>query len=399
MNVLILSSKMPYPPRDGGAIATLNLAAGLAKNGVGVAMLAINTGKHYYAPEKIPETIRELIDFISVKKDTSLKFTAALRNLVFSKDPYIAERFFFVGFEEALIEILEHKSFDIIQLEGPYFSLYIPYIKKLTNARIILRAHNVEFQIWNQRWKNEKRIIHRLYMMNMAKRVKKLEKRILSEIDLLVPISSRDEKVFLSMNPGLASVVVPAGLDISKYRNVTSVTWNSIFFIGSLDWVPNQEGLQWFVKHVLPHLLDHDKDISVHIAGRNPSEEFINSIAHPSIIYHGEVEDAITFMGKYRVMAVPLLTGSGIRIKILEGMAMGKCIVTTSIGAEGIPVKDGEHLFIANDGKTFARKLLELLNDPVVAGSMSAAARQLIQKKFDTFAIASKLLNHYKNLI
>ncbi len=140
----------------------------------------------------------------------------------------------------------------------------------------------------------------------------------------------------------------------------------------------------------------NDENAVLHFAGRNAPHEFLQAMKHPSLIYHGEVDDARAFMSMYSIMAVPLLTGSGIRIKILEGMAMGKCVVTTSIGAEGIPVSDGENILIANDGPSFANHLKNLMKDKSLSEQISQNARKFIQENFDNFAISQRLRDFYK---
>ena len=399
MKVLVLSTKLPYPAKDGGAIATLSLATGLAETGIDVTMLSFNTKKHFFPPEKIPAEILKSINIHTIDIDTSIQSLKALFNLFFSSKPYISERFYKPDFSKKLIELLTDNDFKIVQMEGPYFAQYLPLIRKYSNASIALRAHNIEHEIWDRIWKNEARPLKKIYLRNLARRIRNLEEKLLKNIDLLIPISDRDGELMVNKNPGLKSITIPAGIDLSRYKAKPSVPNRDIFFIGALDWAPNQEGIEWFMKKVMPHLSIDKKPVTFHIAGRNAPEEFIRSIFHPSVKYHGEVENAIEYMNKYDIMAVPLLSGSGIRIKILEGMALGKCIVTTSIGIEGIPAEDGKHLLLGDDGKTFAKQLLTLLENRNLANSMSADARKLVQEKFDTFTIASKLGDLYKNIV
>ncbi|MEX2370723.1 MAG: glycosyltransferase family 4 protein [Bacteroidales bacterium] len=398
MKVLILSTKLPYPPRDGGAIATLNLAKGLAMAGIEVSMLSFNTKKHYFDPRKIPEDICKLIAFHTITNDTSPRPLKAVLNLVFARTPYISDRFKSKNFTIKLKELLLSGNFNFVQMEGPYLAGYLPVVRSCSTARISLRAHNVEHEIWERRWKNESGLVARIYMKNLAGRIRKLEHRLLGQIDLLISISDRDQAILLSKHGSLPAITVPTGMDIAAYSFRNPGSARDICFIGALDWSPNQEGLRWFKGMVLPHLLEMDPAIIIHIAGRNAPAEFIRELDHPAITWHGEVDDAGKFMQEYGILAVPLLTGSGIRIKILEGMAQGICIVTTSIGAEGIPAEDGTHLLIGDDGKIFAEKLYWLLHNEDLAGNIADAARTLIKEKFDTFAVASDLGNLYKKM-
>jgi glycosyltransferase involved in cell wall biosynthesis len=199
------------------------------------------------------------------------------------------------------------------------------------------------------------------------------------------------------LNPGLKSISIPTGIDIKNYKVTNPQNQKDICFIGALDWAPNQKGLIWFIKEVLPFL--QKNNIKLHIAGRNAPRDFVSKLDIPSIVYHGEVDDAKKFISSFRILVVPLLTGSGIRIKILEGMALERCIITTSVGAEGLPVVDGEHLFITNEGKVFADKIIRLIEDGNLSERISGNARKLVSEKFDNFEIAGKLVDIYNNML
>jgi len=397
MNVLILSTKLPYPPRDGGAIATLNLAAGLAEAGFNVSMLSFNTSKHYTDPDTIPDALREKITFYTVDKDISIHPLKALYNLLFSGKPYIAERYHDRQFRLKLNDLLVSGKFDVVQLEGPYLGQYIPDIRRNASARVSLRAHNVEHRIWEKRKEHAQGPLQKFYFGLLAKRIKRLEENITRSIDLLVPISAPDSGI-LNKEKEVPSITIPAGLDLKAYPEATPNAGSRICFIGALDWVPNQEGLAWFIDLVLPLLLSSHPGAELHVAGRNAPQGIVQLLSHPSIVYHGEVEDAKAYMRDFGILAVPLLTGSGIRIKILEGMAMGMCVVTTHTGAAGLPVQNGAHLFAEEEPEPFAGRLRELLDNPSKCNAIGKTARNMVQENFDTFAIASRLGAFYKKM-
>lgn len=398
MKLLILSSKLPYPPIDGGAIATLTLAKGVADAGMDVTMLSLNTSKHFFPLEEIPDAIRNSIAIVAVEHNTSIKPLKAIFNLLFSRKPYISERFASKSFREMLIALLTRTKFDVVQLEGPYFAQYTHIIRKHSSALISLRAHNIEHEIWTRRWKNESRPLIRSYLRILAERIDLLETNLLKEIDALIPISDRDSAILLQKNRSLKNITIPASITLSDYPDSSEPFRRNLFFIGALDWAPNREGLEWFLTEVMPVLQKENEKIEFHVAGRNAPDQFIKFLNRPGVIFHGEVADAKDFISNHGIMAVPLLSGSGIRIKILEGMAMGKCIVTTTIGAEGIPAVHGKHLLVADSANAFAENLLTLLNDSEMARAMAAGARKLIQEKFDTFTLSKKLQDFYKNM-
>lgn len=396
MRILILTNKLPFPPKDGGSIATLNMMLGLQNAGNQLTCLALNTSKHPYPVNQIPKELGERIRFLGVDCDSSIRPLHLVINLMFSRHPYIAGRFNIKAFRKELATLLQDESFDIIQLEGPYPGQYIDLIRKKSNARISLRAHNVEHLIWERKASHEKSLLKRWYLMNMARRLKRFELEIAQGVDILIPISEQDSSCFRHMGLQKPMLTIPAGLILKNYPKSETQVEPSIFFIGALDWLPNQEGLNWFLFNVFDLLVAELPELSFHVAGRNAPAQYVKKLNHPNISYHGEVEDAISFMQSYRVMVAPLLTGSGIRIKILEGMALGRPVVTTSAGIEGIPVNNHPYVSVSDDPKVFSSHVVKLIKATNDQDPGAAQARQFISKHFDTFELSSRLSQFYK---
>ena len=396
MKILILTNKLPFPPRDGGSIATLNMITGLHDAGNQITCLALNTSKHPYPVKQIPSELGEAIRFLGVDCDSSIRPLHLVTNLLFSRGPYIAERFNIKGFRKALVSLLQEESFDIIQLEGPYPGQYLDLIRKKSDARISLRAHNVEHLIWERKALHETSPLKRWYLNNMAQRLKRYELEVAQGVDALIPITDRDASYFMELGVQKPLLTIPAGLSLKNYPLTELPAGPSIFFIGALDWLPNQEGLTWFLRNVFDLLLSELPELRFHVAGRNAPRHFIKKLKHPNISYHGEVEDAITFMQSYRVMVAPLLTGSGIRIKILEGMALGRPVVTTETGIEGIPAINHHNVAVVNDPLMFSSQIVKLLKDPQEMDRMIAEARQFLSRYFDTFELSIRLSQFYK---
>ncbi len=401
MRILQLTNKIPYPPKDGGAIATLNISRGLAQLGHEITILGMNTLKHYFNIKLIPEDITNLIDIREVVVDTKISAFAALKNLLFSDDPYNAERFFHDGFANALKKLLNEKSFDVIQLEGLYLGYYIDIIRAHSKAKISLRAHNIEHEIWERTASQEKLYWKKLYFRMLAVRIRRFEIRMLNKYDLLVPITERDASHYMSFGNKKPYLVVPSGFDTSLLvPKPDNINYPSVFFIGTLDWFPNQEGLVWFIEQVWPLVLQKHPDLKFHVAGRN-APQWITRLfnRNPNIDYMGEIEDAYQFITDNAVMVAPLFSGSGMRVKIIEGMALGKAIVTTTIGAEGIDVTPGKNIFVEDDAEGFCQQLDHLLNDRVLFNEVGKQANLFVGKNYDNHKISVSLADFYsKNL-
>ncbi len=399
MKIVLLTNKLPYPPKDGGSIATLNMITGLSDAGHSVTCLSLNTVKHRFPIEQIPAALAEKIRFYGIDCDSSIRPFKMLLNLLFSKEPYIAERFYNPAFSRKLNRLLDEEAFDIVQLEGPYLGRYIEKVRQKSNAVISLRAHNVEHRIWERKAANENRPLRKWYFRNMAKRLKRFELKVARDSNCLVCISPLDEKAFVEMGVNKPVITIPTGFELKEYPSTGLPKDPSVFFIGALDWLPNQEGLKWFLDHVIDPLRKELPGITFHVAGRNAPPTFEKLLSKKQVIYHGEIEDAKTFMKSYRIMVAPLFTGSGIRIKILEAMALGRPVVTTPIGIEGIPALNNKEILVSSDPESFKNQIIRLCQDDEIAQGLVRESRRLIQENFDTFGLSTRITQFFKEQV
>ncbi len=403
MRVLILTNKMPYPPRDGGSIATLSLALSLKQCRNYIEILSMNTSKHYTDLNSIPKEISENVKIHAVNVNTNINIFKAFSNFVFSNKPYNAQRFISKNFKNKLISLLQNNHFDIVQLEGLYLCPYIDTIRKYSKAKIALRSHNIEHEIWERASINEKNRFLRIYKNNLAKRIKAFKLFYLNSYDLLVPITKRDGNIFNELGNYKPQLATPTGIDSNnkfKFYNNKNSEFPGIFHIGALDWIPNQEGLTWFIENVWKIIIKDNPELKLKVAGRNApvffEEYLINS---PNIEYLGEVEDAIEFISSNSIMIVPLLSGSGMRIKIIEGMAAGKTIITTSIGTEGINTCHDKNILLANSSEEFLTVFNNVINNIDLHNRIANEAISFIAENFDNLKIAQKLNDFYSQNI
>lgn len=395
MRILQLTNKPPWPDKDGGAIAMLNLTRGFYRLGHEVTVLSMNTGKHTTLAETIPPEIRKMADFRFVEVPAPISPAAALANLLFSRDPYNAVRFISSDFRKALIALLGEKKFDVVQLEGLYLCPYIPLIREHSGALTAYRAHNIEAEIW-QRTAALTSGFRRWYLLNLARRIARFEKHWLNQYDLLVPITDRDDTMLRQMGNTRPSMVTPSGIEPPETEaGLRKPEFPSLFHLGSLEWAPNQEGLLWFLKNVWGDISRKFPDLKLYIAGRNAPEWLISRLRIPGVVYVGEVENAASFMRSKAVMIVPLLSGSGMRVKIVEGMALGKTIVSTSIGAEGVGVTHGSDILIADDAPSFIKALEMTLRDYELFTTIGKNAATFAAENFDNLTITRKLACFY----
>lgn len=396
MKILILSNKSPWPPRDGGSAATHSIITGLTAAGASVSLLALNTLKHHASPEQIPGEFTSGSEYKFVNIDTTIKAFRLIRNLLFSGKPYTVERFQSSRLSEA-IKALEGEEIDIIQIEGLAMTYYIPDLRRINGARIIFRPHNVESRIWEQLSIQEKNPLSKAYFRLIAARTLRSEIQVLKNIDGLAAITKNDLEWFKACGLDKPSIICPAGFfDLNQFFEEGKN--NHVCFIGSLDWRPNIYGLRWFLKNVWPIVRASVPEAIFNIAGRNPSNKIARECRGKNISFHGEVDSSRDFIRDMQVLVVPLFSGSGLRMKIIEGMSMGKSIVATRVAAEGTEFHDGKDIFIKENADDFAKCIIELISNPILRKQTSAHAIENVRKNYNIFASAEKLLKFYSEL-
>ncbi|HTA62588.1 MAG TPA: glycosyltransferase family 4 protein [Bacteroidia bacterium] len=397
MRLLQLTNKPPYPPNDGSSIAVYNMSCGLINNQVDLTLLCINTKKHFKADGEVDTEFTRNSNYQSVYQDTNVTVFGAACNL-FSSQSYFVSRFYFAAFEEKLISILKEKEFDVIQLESIFLGNYISIIKKYSKAKITVRTHNAEHLIWERMIANEGNLVKKKYLSLQTKRLKKFEKNILQSVDAIVTITDIDKQYFKLWGITTPFHVSPTGIQLPQYQvNHTEELPNSVFHFGSMDWMPNEEAVLWFINNVWDKVLAKVPQAKFYVIGRGMGDKIL-SLSKPNVVVIGKIQNAEKVYHHYSVMVVPLLSGSGMRIKMIEGMAYGKPIVSTTIGAEGIAVVVNKTCLLADNATDFANDVIEILNNEAKKKSLQSEARNFIEQHFENTSLVKQLVNFYQTL-
>ncbi|MEM9545279.1 MAG: glycosyltransferase family 4 protein [Bacteroidota bacterium] len=397
MRILQLTKKFPYPLKDGESIAVTNLSKSLHALGCEITLLSMNTIKHYIDPSTIPTSFDHYKKIHTVDLDNRVTVWGAFKNL-FSKESYHVSRFYYQKYKEKLVELLRGEQYDVVQLETLYLAPYIDSIRQYSNATIVMRSHNVEFEIWNRIASNTGFLPKKIYLKYLAKKLENFELNNLKHYDALVTVTQRDLDAYKKLGFRAKGIALPIGINCKEYfpGDISNLP-QSISFIGSLDWIPNLEGLNWFLEKVWPEVKQNNADLKLHIAGRNTPQE-IRNLADSSIVVEGEVDNAHSFLNSHLITIVPLLSGSGMRVKILEGMALARVVVSTSVGMEGIHAKNKEEILCADSPKDFAAVLNWILKDIEVQHKISSNARDFIADHFDVDTNAKRFLHFLQEI-
>jgi polysaccharide biosynthesis protein PslH len=395
MRILLLSNKAPYPSKDGSAIAIWQMATGLSEAGAEVHLLTLNTRKHFKPDEGVPAEWRSKLHYQSVSVNTDIQPLAFIANLL-SNQSYFVSRFDQATMREALIEKLTTNTFDWVQLEGLFMCHYIDLIRKHSKARIALRMHNVEHRIWEHHLASESSFLKRTYLNIQVKRLKQYELNSTQKVDALIPISKEDAAWAKPHAPGIPLHFSPTGM-VLRDRNKAPLQENSVFHFASMDWLPNQEALRFLLDEIWPIVIKRKPEAILYVAGRAMPPAFFE-YRLPGLTLEGEVDSAEKVYTSHDIMVVPLKSGSGIRIKLIEGMAHGKVIVSTALGAAGSGMLPGIHYLEANTAEAFAEAIVYLLENPHEKARLAASATAHLQEGFDNVNLSKRILEFLQSI-
>lgn len=397
MKVLQLSHKPPFPPKDGGCLAIDNITQGLINAGVELKILTIETVKHPFEKARISKEYLKKTGIESIFVDTTLNVVDAFSSLV-TQDSYNISRFFTPDFDFVLQNELAKKEYDIVHLESLFMTPYISTIRMHSDAKIVMRSHNLEYIIWERLSKQTGSVAKKTYLKLLARQLKKYELDVLNQVDGIAAISKRDAEDFRKLGCKQPIEIIPFGLNIQKYiPSEKPKTDLDLFHLGSMDWSPNIEGLDWFLEDIWPAIHSKSPKANFYLAGRDMPERYFETNSS-NIVVVGEVEDAMKFIKSKSLMVVPLLSGGGIRVKIIEGMALGKAIISTSVGAEGIHYTHKKDIWIANTPDEFAEAVHFFKNNPDKIIELGSNGRNLVEREYANELIIKKLLTFYDHL-
>jgi glycosyltransferase involved in cell wall biosynthesis len=396
MKILQICNKIPYPTKDGGTLAMHQLSESLSRLGHEVRILAMDTHKQNFSESEWDEEYRKRFQPRKVYMDTRVKVLDAMINL-FSDKSYNIERFYSPEFEQVLSEILSGEKFDIIQMESIYVAPYLPVIRKHSSAKVVLRAHNIEHLIWKRLADGERKTVKRKYLQLLSERLKTYEESIIPSFDAIAAITPGDAAYFRNLGCMKPVMHIPFGIEMKPFRPAPVIS-HSLFFIGAMDWMPNQETVRWILDNLWIKLHVLHPGLVLHIAGRQ-MPRWLLELDKPNVVVLSNVPDAEVFMMDKAILLAPFFSGGGMRVKFIEAMALKKTVITTAIGAEGIDGRDGEHFLLAETLPGMIAIIARCLADPGFTAYIGANARSLVADKYDSKRIAEKLEGLYKSLV
>jgi len=396
--ILILTNRVPYPLKDGGNMAMCAMIEGYRRAGWQVHLLSMNTTRHHVKEDVLKRIFTDLHAFTCVDVDNRLKWQDILRNFFFGREPEHARRFYSEDFRSMLKEVLVEFNPDVVQVESVYLSTYLPVIRKYAEAVAVLRMHNVEYQIWQGLSRKTKNKLKSYYLDNLAIRVRNFERAAWKDYDLLLAITEKDAHLVKRLEDVANIIVAPFSIETDKIQpTAIEGEWMG-YHIGAMDWRPNNDGIKWFLHKAWPVIHKAAPRFQFYFAGRGMDKEFLSTDIS-GVHCMGEVPDADAFIADKKILIVPLWSGGGIRVKILEAMAAGKIVITTSKGIKGIEARPDEHYLRAHTPHDFAKAIRWCLENKPAAEKIAANARQLVAEKYEQTKVIKIVTEEVEHLI
>jgi sugar transferase (PEP-CTERM/EpsH1 system associated) len=378
------------PLDSGGKIRSYNILKELARNH--------RVTFFSFHPEQDDAAHAELKDIFERVVSCPLKLPAAKSfselleygTALFSRQPYAIRKYCQPQVAVELKKVLTGDSFDVIVCDFLVAAGVIPWD---INCPKVLFTHNVEAMIWKRHYEVARNPLWKALSWREWKAMSQAEHTYLRKADHVLTVSETDCDVLAQFLPSEKLTVIPTGVDIDYFRPSDKPEEpNSLVFTGSMDWLPNEDGIQYFAQEVLPLILTEIPSVKLSVVGRKPSRRLqALAAANPEHIHlTGWVDDVRPHLEKGAVCIVPLRVGSGTRLKIFEAMAMGKAVVSTTIGAEGLPGRHGVELLLAGSPEDFAKYTITLLRDETSRRRIGSAARELVENRFSWSAVAAE---------
>jgi len=395
MKILQLTGRLPYPPDDGGKIGIFNLTKYLSLRGHKIVLLSIISRRTKETPRNI-EGLRKWCDVRAVYKNTETNLCGLFLNL-FSRIPYPISKYHTSKLKEAVKKILSNGRFNLVHIDSLHMAYYGEFIQHEFELPVVLREHNVQTTIMERYYQRQRNPLVKLYAYLQWKKMHRYEAKICEIFDKCLMITEEDKERIERMNPSVKTCIIPAGVDTSYFYPLKiEEESGSLVFVGDLSWLPNVDGVLWFYSRVWPRIKKASLPVKFYVIGRRPPEKIRKlSKKDKNIVVTGFVRDIRPYVAKCSVYVVPLRIGGGMRLKILEAMAMERPVVATSVGAEGIMATERENIMLADGEADFAERVVELLKERNLRRRVAQGGKRLIERKYRWETVVEALGKEY----
>jgi sugar transferase (PEP-CTERM/EpsH1 system associated) len=391
MKILWLNSGLLLPLNKGGRLRTWHLMRHLAARHE-ISYLSFTDPTQTAADHAGMQAVA--LQLLTVPRNDPPKgtprFYVDAARYVFDGVPYAVAKYRSGAFRQQVAHLLSTGRFDALVCD------FLPPVVNLPDhlpCPSILFTHNVESEIWRRHAENAANPGSRFLLTQQWRRMLRFEQQALARFDLVLAVSDTDRRTFDRLYPDALKQpahVVQTGVDTSYFAPIAAPAKGPahLVFTGSMDWLPNEDAMLYFVREILPLVRQAEPGTTLSIVGRAPTPAVQRLADEAGIIVTGRVDDVRPYVAEGSVYVVPLRIGGGTRLKIFEAMSMAKAVVSTSIGAEGLPVRTGQNIVIADEPAGFAQAVVELIRNPDARRRLEVEARRLVVTRYDWAAVA-----------
>jgi glycosyltransferase involved in cell wall biosynthesis len=397
MRILYIATMYPLGVNNGVKMRVWHLLRAIANAGHEITLAT------FVEPEEPGPTQRELS---KVCKDSeivvrhmeslsgSTNYVARLSSIL-SPSPYTLDRCRSDEMRARLEHRLRSDAFDVVLCDNVFTTVNLPP----TALPLLMNSHNVEHVTLQRYAEQESNPFKALYARLEAGKLRRFEASAYKRAVFVMVCSRLDGELIEQLCPGVRTIVAPNVVDVHDYEMTGEEDPLTVVYQGGMDWFPNRDALEYFVRAILPLVQKEMPGVRLIAAGRNPTPEFRARFSHvPALEFTGTLPDLRPVIARAAICIVPLRIGSGTRLKILEGGAMSKAMVSTTIGAEGLDFVPGKEILIADDPAAFARSVVELLRDPARRKAMGEAARKRVSRDYDVTALERSIADAFQSV-
>jgi len=393
MNILFLSTRLPYPPNNGHFQRTFNVLKHLSRKHniylVSFFSKGLNkdTREHYNSEMK--KYCKECHTFPIPFENSKLTFLYILMKTMLTNKPLIAYKYFVNEAIDCINDIKSRNHIDFVHYDMLPMA---EYMKLMPAINSLLTEHNVEYLRYLRWVEKEKNYIKKMYINKQYKDLKNYEIDTLKKFKTCVVMSEYDKNILQEFSINTSFKVIPNGTDTDYFKPEKSdIKKDSLIWVGGMFQWPNIDAVEYFVNEIFPHIAANNKDVIFNVVGADPIKVLYKSKYAKNIRVHGFVDDIRPLVAESNVYVAPIRIGSGTKLKILDAMSMGKCVVTTSVGLEGIEANVGSDVFVCDTAKEYAKMVLELLSDNKLVQRTGENARKFILNNYSWEKIFSKM--------
>jgi polysaccharide biosynthesis protein PslH len=391
VNILVVSTRFPFPPRWGFATRVVELARQLsARHRVTLLSYAAPGDEDSESPDAgltVEIVRRDLQTTVAKRRDQALSLV--------SRMPFECRAAYSREFQAAIDRLSAMTPFDLVQLESPLVADF----RFPRAAQVVLDEHNIEYEVFERMVSQERSPLRRMFYRLEHTRFRRFEQRVWRAVDGCLVTSNREKAILALHAPATPVEVVPNGVDVNYFRPTsTEPHAGEIVFNGVLDYRPNLDGANFLAHEILPRIRRHRPDVHLRIVGRTGSID-IEPFRQAGAEVTGEVPDVRPHLERAAVVVVPIRMGGGTRLKVVEGLALARPMVSTTIGCEGVSVRDGEHLLIGDTADAFAAQVLRILERPALGDELGRAGRALMEREYSWDAAGARLEEFYERVV